>query len=46
LDVGKDLKIDPNDALAVLIMEMMDVSEIYSFDTDFDKVNVTRLPYI
>lgn len=44
-ELGRDLELDPNDALAVEIMRRNEIEEIYSFDTDFDKLQgVTRLP--
>jgi len=46
-ELGGDLKLDSNDALAVDIMKMNDVEEIYSFDEDFDNIQgVSRLPKI
>lgn len=43
-ELGRDLELDPNDALAVEVMRWNDVKEIYSFDTDFDKIQgITRL---
>lgn len=46
-ELGGDLKLDPNDALAVEVMRLGGVDEIYSFDEDFEKVEgVTRLPEI
>ena len=43
--LGKELMLDPNDALAVIIMERKGINEIYSFDSDFDKVEwIKRLP--
>jgi predicted nucleic acid-binding protein len=45
--IGDDLKLEPNDALAVDIMRQKDVTEIYSFDEHFSKVSgITRLPKI
>ncbi|MEA2090322.1 MAG: type II toxin-antitoxin system VapC family toxin [Thermoproteota archaeon] len=45
--LGGDLKLDPNDALAVEVMRLGGVDEIYSFDEDFEKIEkVTRLPKI
>lgn len=45
--LGGDLKLDPNDALAVEVMRLSGVDEIYSFDEDFEKIEkVTRLPKI
>jgi predicted nucleic acid-binding protein len=44
-ELGRDLELDPNDALAVEIMRRNEIEDIYSFDTDFDKVQgVKRLP--
>ena len=43
--IGDDLKLEPNDALAVDVMRQNDVTEIYSFDQHFSKVSgVNRLP--
>ena len=45
VELSKDLKIDPNDALAVKAMKTSNINEIYSFDEDFDKVEeIIRLP--
>jgi len=45
IELSKDLKIDPNDALAVKAMKTSNINEIYSFDEDFDKVEeIIRLP--
>lgn len=47
IELGRDLKLDPNDALAVLIMRLQDLTEIYSFDQDFERIkNIVRLPLI
>jgi len=44
-ELGEDVKLDPNDALAVDVMRLNDIREIYSFDEDFDKVEgISRLP--
>jgi len=44
-ELGGDLKLDPNDALAVDFMRLNNVKEIYSFDEDFDKTEgISRLP--
>ena len=44
-ELGEELKLDPNDALAVDMMKMNNIKEIYSFDEDFDKIDgITRLP--
>ena len=45
VSVAKELMLDPNDALAVVIMEEKGVREIYSFDSDFNKIeSMKRLP--
>ncbi|MEM3725589.1 MAG: type II toxin-antitoxin system VapC family toxin [Candidatus Bathyarchaeia archaeon] len=44
-ELGDDLKLEVNDALAVDIMRLNNIKEIYSFDEDFDKIEgITRLP--
>jgi len=44
-ELGGDLKLDPNDALAIDIMRLGNIKEIYSFDEDFDKIEgISRLP--
>jgi predicted nucleic acid-binding protein len=44
-ELGEGVKLDPNDALAVDVMKLNDIGEIYSFDEDFDKVEgISRLP--
>lgn len=44
-ELGGDLELDPNDALAVEVMRRNEVREIYSFNADFDKIQgITRLP--
>jgi len=46
-ELGRELKLDPNDALAVKIMYENDLKEIYSFDKDFDRIeNIVRLPIL
>ena len=56
VDVSKDMyftaiglmdefKLDPNDCLAVLVMEQEGINEIYTFDKGFDNVGwIKRLP--
>jgi uncharacterized protein len=47
VEIGEDLKLEPNDALAVDVMRQNDISEIYSFDENFSKIDgITRLPRI
>lgn len=36
--VGDDLKFDPNDTLAIDVMRLNNIKDIYSFDEDFDKI--------
>jgi hypothetical protein len=44
-ELGDDLKLEANDALAVDVMRLNDMKEIYSFDEDFDEIEgITRLP--
>ena len=44
-ELGEDLKLDPNDALAVDFIRSNNIYEIYSFNEDFDKVEgIKRLP--
>jgi hypothetical protein len=44
-ELGRDLKMDSNDTLAVETMKLNAIKEIYSFDEDFSKIEgITRLP--
>jgi hypothetical protein len=44
-ELGEDLKLEANDALAVDIMRLNDIREIYSFDEDFDQIEgISRVP--
>jgi len=44
-ELGEDLQLEPNDALAIDIMRQRGITEIYSFDEHFNQVNgITRLP--
>ncbi len=44
-ELGDDLKLEANDALAVDVMRLSNIKEIYSFDEDFDQIEgITRLP--
>jgi predicted nucleic acid-binding protein len=44
-ELGVDLKLEANDALAVDVMRQNNIEEIYSFDEDFDQIEgITRLP--
>ncbi len=45
VQLGEDLKLEANDALAVDTMRLNEVKEIYSFDEHFDQIEgITRLP--
>ena len=45
VELSLELKLDPNDALAIQVMHAIGINEIYSFDTDFDRVKgIIRLP--
>jgi predicted nucleic acid-binding protein len=44
-ELGDDLKLEANDALAIDIMKSTSVTEIFTFDEDFDHIdNITRIP--
>jgi len=44
-ELGNELGLEANDALAVDVMRMNNLTEIYSFDEDFDRVKgIVRLP--
>ena len=44
-ELGADLKLEANDALAVDVMRLNDIKEIYSFDEDFDQIEgIAKLP--
>ena len=44
-ELGDDLKLEANDALAVDVMRLNNIKEIYSFDEDFDQIEgITKLP--
>ena len=46
-ELGDDLKLEANDALAIDIMRSNNVTEIFSFDRDFDHIDgITRIPKI
>ena len=46
-ELGEDLKLKPNDALAVDMMRQNNIIEIYSFDENFNQAEgITRLPHI
>jgi predicted nucleic acid-binding protein len=47
VELGGDLKLEANDALAVDVMKASNVKEIYSFDERFDQIEgVTKLPAV
>lgn len=44
-ELGDDLRLDANDALAIDVMRMNNIREIYSFDEDFDQIDeIIKLP--
>jgi predicted nucleic acid-binding protein len=44
-ELGDDLKLEANDALAVDVMRLNDIKEIYSFDEDFNQIEgIAKLP--
>ena len=45
IELMNEYKMDPNDCLAIYIMNKRGIKEIYSFDRDFDNVEgIARLP--
>jgi predicted nucleic acid-binding protein len=47
VELGEDLKLEPNDALAVDIMRQNEIAEIYSFDEHFNNIDgITKLPIV
>lgn len=46
-ELGDDLKLEANDALAIDVMRLNNIREMYSFDEDFDQIEgIVRLPII
>ena len=44
-ELCEDLKLEPNDALAIDVMRQNNITEIYSFDEHFNQIEgITRLP--
>jgi len=44
-ELGDDLKLETNDALAIEVMKSNNVTEIFTFDEDFDRVEgIIRIP--
>jgi predicted nucleic acid-binding protein len=44
-ELGDDLKLETNDALAIDVMKSNNVTEIFTFDEDFDRVEgIIRIP--
>ncbi len=44
-ELGDDIKLEANDALAIDVMKSNNVTEIFTFDKDFDSVEgITRIP--
>ncbi|MFQ5712308.1 MAG: type II toxin-antitoxin system VapC family toxin [Candidatus Geothermarchaeales archaeon] len=47
IELGSEYRLDPNDALAIQFMKTHSLTEIYSFDKDFERVEgISRLPEI
>jgi predicted nucleic acid-binding protein len=45
IDMMQDTQLDPNDCLAVELMERENIKEIYSYDIGFEKIReIKRLP--
>ncbi len=46
-ELGQDLKLEPNDALAVDIMRQNEIAEIYTFDEHFTKIDgIIKIPIV
>jgi predicted nucleic acid-binding protein len=46
-ELGQDLKLEPNDALAVDIMRQNEITEIYTFDEHFNNIDgIIKLPIV
>lgn len=46
-ELGDDLKLEANDALAIDVMKSNNITEILTFDEDFDRVEgTTRIPKV
>jgi predicted nucleic acid-binding protein len=46
-ELGEDLKLEPNDALAIDMMRQNNITEIFSFDEHFNQIDgITRIPII
>lgn len=44
-ELGDDLKLEANDALAIDTMQSNNITKIFSFDKDFDHIkDITRIP--
>jgi uncharacterized protein len=46
-ELGEDLKLEPNDALAVDIMRQNEIAEIYTFDEHFTNIEgIIKIPIV
>jgi hypothetical protein len=46
-ELGEDLKLEPNNALAIDMMRQNNIAEIFSFDEHFNQIDgITRIPII
>ena len=46
-ELGEDLKLEPNDALAVDIMRQNEIAEIYTFDEHFTNIDgIIKIPIV
>ena len=43
MEVAKDTKVGLSDAIAYIIMKENGLNDVYSFDHDFDRLNVRRI---
>jgi len=44
IEIARQKNVGINDSVAAVIMDEMKVDEIYSFDTDFDRLSIPRFP--
>jgi predicted nucleic acid-binding protein len=45
IELADDLKLEPNDALAISTMKQNNITQIYTYDQDFNNTqNITKLP--
>ena len=45
IELIEEIKLDPNDCLAIVIMEKEGINEIYTFDKGFDRIPMIKRVY-